>query len=609
MSDSMSPAVLDTAVEKLESAAGEGKITAGAVTNIRQWLSEAKYATYAAPIVQHINDGMWQELDDAFWTIIPFGTGGRRGRMYAFGSNAINERTIGESAQGLAEYVLENRDDEGELSCAIAYDTRHRSREFAELCAGVMVAAGFKVYLMDDYRSTPALSFLVRYKNCSCGIMVTASHNPPSDNAVKVYWSTGGQLVPPHDKAVIERVMKVDELKFTPFQQALDNGDVLIVTEEVDAAFTREVKAQSFDGPRDLKLIYSPLHGVGESAVRPVLEADGFEGLEIYEPHRKPDGDFPNVPGHVSNPENPRVFDAIIDRAKETGAELILASDPDCDRLGCAAPHTLDTAGDWGTFTGNQIGALLADYVLEKRSQGGGLSTDHYVVKTLVTTEMIRRIAESYGVKTYGNLLVGFKWIGEVIDQQDPAKFVFGAEESHGYLVGQYARDKDGAVASMLMAELAAHVKAQGKSLHEKLGDLYWQHGYHAEHLLNVQMEGSDGMAKMQSLMKAFRDNPPTELAGLKVTAVRDYANGKTIVPGGGTETLDGPTGNMVILDLSADGNYVAVRPSGTEPKVKFYMFTFTPAEQLADLEMTGAEMKQRIEGFEADLRKFASEV
>jgi len=609
MSDSVSATDLEAAVSKLQAAADAGNITLDAVTNIRHWLTESKYARYAGQIVEHINQGKWQELDNAFWTIIPFGTGGRRGRMYAFGSNAINERTIGESAQGLAEYVKDNRQGDGELSCAIAYDTRHRSREFAELCSGVMVAAGFKVYLLDDYRSTPALSFLVRYKNCSCGIMVTASHNPPSDNAVKVYWSTGGQLVPPHDQAVIDRVMKIDELNIAPFQQAVDNGDVVIVTAEVDAAFTREVKAQSFDGPRDLKLIYSPLHGVGESAVRPALEADGFTGLEVFEPHRKPDGDFPNVPGHVSNPENPRVFDAIIERAKETGAELILASDPDCDRLGCAAPLTLDTSGEWSTFTGNQIGALLTDYVLEQRSRGGGLSAEHFVVKTLVTTEMIARIAQSYGVTTYGNLLVGFKWIGEVIDQHDPAKFVFGAEESHGYLVGQYARDKDGAVASMLMAELAACVKAQGKSLHEKLDDLYWQHGYHAEHLLNVQMEGSDGMAKMQSLMQAFRESPPTELAGLKVTAVRDYQNGTTLTPGAGSAALDGPQGNMVILDLAADGNYVAVRPSGTEPKVKFYMFTFTPAEQLADLDMTRSEMQQRLEGFEAGLRKFASQV
>jgi len=608
MSDSASSPDIQNALSKVQEATDAGKITAGAMTNIRHWLTESKYARYAGQIVEHINQDKWQELDDAFWTIIPFGTGGRRGRMYAFGSNAINERTIGESAQGLAEYVKENRDDEGELSCGIAYDTRHRSREFAELCSGVMVAAGFKVYLLDDYRSTPALSFLVRNKNCSCGIMVTASHNPPSDNAVKVYWSTGGQLVPPHDKGVIDRVMQIDELKIAPFQQAVDDGNVVIVTEEIDAAFTREVKAQSFGGPRDLKLIYSPLHGVGESAVRPVLEADGFTGLEIFEPHRKPDGDFPNVPGHVSNPENPRVFDAIIDRAKQTGAGVILASDPDCDRMGCAAPLTLDTTGEWGTFTGNQIGALLADYVLEQRSRGGGLSPDHYLATTLVTTKMINRIGESYGVKTHGNLLVGFKWIGEVIDQQGPDKFVFGAEESHGYLVGQYARDKDGAVASMLMAGLAASVKEQGKSLHEKLDDLYWQHGYHAEHLLNVQMEGSDGMAKMKSLMEAFRSNPPTELAGVKVEAAHDYQNSQTVTPGGSTEPLDGPVGNMVILDLAAKGNYVAVRPSGTEPKVKFYMFTFTPAEQLADLDLTRSEMQQRIEGFEADLRKFASQ-
>lgn len=602
----MTTSALDTqsALENLDSA--PSTLSAGARDNIRKWLTESRYSVYLPQVIEHIAAKKWQELDDAFWTIIPFGTGGRRGRMYPIGSNAINDRTIGESAQGLAEYVKEHHDGSGELSCALAYDTRHNSRHFAELCAGIMVAAGFKVYFLDDYRSTPELSYLVRHKKCSCGIMVTASHNPPSDNAVKVYWSTGAQILPPHDKAIIERVMNVQEIKQASFDQAVTNGQVVICTEEIDAAYIAQVKGQRLEGPRDLKIIFSPLHGVGSSAVCPALEADGFSDVEVFADHAKPDGDFPNVPGHVSNPENPAVFDSIIVRAKEVGAELILASDPDCDRMGVAASVTTDPQGEWRTFTGNQLGALLIDYVLERRSRAGTLTPEHYVVKTLVTTEMGRRIADSYNVTTYGNLHVGFKWIAGLIDEVGPEKFVFGTEESHGYMAGTYVRDKDGGVACMLMAELAACVKAEGKSLHEKLESLWWQHGYHAERTINVFMEGSEGMSRMNALMAAFRKQPPQQLGGLDIARIRDYQSLTIARPDGTKEPLDCSAANMVILDLAQDGNYVAVRPSGTEPKVKFYMFTFVPAEQLSDLEMTAQQMEQRMDKIAADVQSFA---
>ncbi len=510
---------------RVRQAVTEGRLSASAATNIEAWLTEPRYAAYADEVSQHVQRQDWQLLDDVFWTVIPFGTGGRRGRMYPIGSNAINERTIGESAQGLATYVAKQAAGDTQLACAIAYDTRHNSRAFAELCAEIMVASGFKVYFLDDYRSTPELSFLVRYRHCSCGIMVTASHNPPSDNAVKCYWSTGGQLLPPHDKGVIDEVMRVDEITRTDFQAAIRDGQIMVSTAEVDEAFIAAVSAQAFPGPRELNVIYSPLHGVGSSAVLPALQADGFRDVHVFAPHAEPNGDFPNVPHHVSNPENRAVFDAIITQAQQDGADLIIATDPDCDRLGCAAPLA-SREGVWRTFNGNQIAALLADFVLEQRKKAGTLSPEHYVVKTLVTTELVRRIADSYGVRTIGDLLVGFKWIGGVIDQEGPDQFLFGAEESHGYLVGQYARDKDAAVASMLLAELAAGVKSQNKSLDERLDSLYWQHGYHAEHLINQTMTGSEGMARMQQLMRALRESPPRQLAGLEVAAVRDYQNG-----------------------------------------------------------------------------------
>ncbi len=591
------------AISKLEAAASQGKLSASAVENIRKWLSEPRYARYAARVAQHIAEEEWQRLDDVFWTVIPFGTGGRRGRMYEIGCNAINDRTIGESAQGLADYVKEKRDDEGELSCAIAYDTRNNSRHFAELCAGIMVAAGFKVYFLDDYRSTPALSFMVRYKECSCGIMVTASHNPPSDNAVKVYWSTGGQVLPPHDRAIIDRVMNVQDIHQKEFDQAVADGDVIICTDEVDEAYVSAVQTKRREGPRDLKIIYSPLHGVGESAVRPVLEADGFTDLEIFEPHREPNGNFPNVPGHVSNPERAVVFDSIIQHAKEVDADLILATDPDCDRMGCAAPLSLAPGAEWATFTGNQIGALLTEFVL---GHTDGLTSDYYVVKTLVTTELVRRIADSYGAKTHGDLLVGFKWIGGVMDDEGPETFLLGLEESHGYLAGEYARDKDAGVACMLMAELAASAKKSSKSLHEMLDDIYRKHGYHVETQFSMQMEGSEGMKRTKSLMRQFRERPPETLGGIELAVVRDYLNGSRRLHSGEMEPLEGPTGDLVILDLAEEGNYVAVRPSGTEPKVKFYLFGYTPASQVDALEATKLQVGQRLEQMTADLKALA---
>ncbi len=431
-----------TALVAAEKAVADKQLTSSALANLKVWLEEARYADYRPQIIAAIGAGHWQELDDAFWTIIPFGTGGRRGRMAPYGSNSINDRTIGESAQGLATYVLEQRAGATDLSCAIAYDTRHRSRHFAELCASIMVANGFKVYFLDDYRATPQLSYAVRAKHCDCGIMVTASHNPPSDNAVKVYWSTGGQVLPPHDKAIIARVMNVDEIKRADFAAALAAGKVEIVTAEIDREFLKAAGEYAWPGPRDLKTDLFTLARRRSQRSPAALEIRRFNDVTLYARHAEPSGDFPNVPGHVSNPENSKVFDEIIDSAKATGGELILATDPDCDRMGCAAPLTGDAKGAWATLTGNQLGALLTDYVCLQMKQQNKLTPRSYIIKTLVTTELSRKVAESYGVRCEGNLHVGFKWIAGVMDECGPEDFVFGTEESHGYLIGSYARIK-----------------------------------------------------------------------------------------------------------------------------------------------------------------------
>ena len=594
-----------TALDRVETAAAEGKLSAGAVANIRAWLTEPRYAEYAPQVVEHVEAGRWKELDDYFWTVIPFGTGGRRGKLYPIGSNAINDRTMGESAQGLADYVKDYVRDRP-LACAVAYDTRHQSRHFAELASEIMAAAGYTVYFLDGYRSTPELSFAVRHKHCSCGIMITASHNPPSDNAVKAYWCTGGQLLPPHDQGVIDRVMAVTQIERIPFQEGLKSGQVVYCQDEVDAAFIAAVAAQSRPGPRDLKIIYSPLHGVGASAVCPALAAVGFMDVEVFGPHAAPDPDFTNVPDHIANPERPVVFDAMIQRARQTGADLILATDPDCDRLGCAAPKTLRPDASWATLTGNQIGALLADYLLEAGKRAGTLTPEHYIVKTLVTTELMRRIADAHGVQTIGDLLVGFKYIGGVIEERDPAKFVMGAEESYGFLVGAHTRDKDAAVAAMLLAEIAARAKAEGTSLHEKLEGLFRRYGCHVERAFSIRMPGAEGMERMKALMSRFRQEAPQSLGGMVVARVRDYQSNLAIEAGGRPKPLRGPTGDMVMFDLATEGNYVAVRPSGTEPIVKFYTFAYQPPAEVHDVEASRAYLASRLEAVERDLKAAA---
>lgn len=597
---------VEQAKEAIAQATSAGQLTTGAQTNLNIWLTEERYAEYRDSILDHVARGEFKTLDDVFWTIIPFGTGGRRGRMYPIGCNAINDRTIGESAQGLADYLNQKLGDRPK-SCALAYDTRINSRHFAELCASILVANGFQIYFLDDYRSTPELSFLVREKHCDAGIMVTASHNPPSDNAVKVYGPTGGQLVPPDDKGVIDCVMNVDRIKRVPFAQALAAGKVTICTTETDAQLLEAHRHQSLTDARDVSIIYSPLHGVGEKNVCDLLAAVGFDKVEVFEPHRDRNGNFPNVPKHVSNPENPEVFEAIITRGKQIKADLVLATDPDCDRMGAATPLTLEPGSEWGTFTGNQLGALMTDYVLKQRQKLGTLSPNHYVIKTLVTSELVAAVARSYGVQVRGNLHVGFKWIGLEMDQSGPELFVLGTEESHGYLVGTYARDKDGAVACLLMAEAAAQAKRDGITLHQWLDRLYEKHGYHGERLINITMTGSDGMARMERLMAELRKAPPATIAGLGVKAIRDYAGPTIKTPGSEAQVLAAPKANMVILDLDADGNQIAVRPSGTEPKVKLYMFTRVAVGGDVSLESAKAIGTSRLDAFAKDLEAFAA--
>ena len=622
----MPDAIASDQLELLDAALRAGTITEHSAATMRAWLTEPRYAEFAAELAGLIDraatdPGLWKSLDDAYWTVIPFGTGGRRGKMYPVGSNAINDRTIGESAQGLADYVTATLPAGETPSCTIAYDTRHRSEHFARLCTEVLLAAGFKVFFLRGVRSTPELSFAVRHTESTCGIMVTASHNPPSDNAVKVYWAGGVQVLPPHDKGIIDRVMQVDEIHRESFDEGVAAGRVVFVEEEIDPAFVAAVLQQAGTGPRDISILYTPLHGVGATAVVPVLAGAGFEQLRLFGPQAEPSGDFPNVPGHVANPENPAVLSGAIEEARRQGDDLVLASDPDADRLGAAAPLTRQPAADWQTFTGNQLSALLCQQAIAGRRQRGANQPDDYVVTTLVTTGLVRRIAEANGLRCDDSQLVGFKWICSTIDRLGPNGFVFGTEESHGYLAGTHVRDKDASVAALLMAELTAGLKAAGRSPHEELDDLFCRFGCHQERQVSVMLPGASGMDRMKEIMAKLRAEPPAAFGGLTIARTRDQASLKTWTPGGEPEQYEGVAGDLVIFDLAGLegagellpdgrfpplGNAVAARPSGTEPKIKFYLFAVAPPCSHEELPAAKAGLTARLDDLERDLRQLA---
>ncbi|MCE9630841.1 MAG: phospho-sugar mutase [Planctomycetia bacterium] len=613
------PSAADVArlLDSIAAARAAGTITEHSAATMRDWLTQPRYAEFTAELASRIDRGLWKELDDVYWTVIPFGTGGRRGMMYPVGSNAINDRTIGESAQGLADHVRSTLPAGETPTCAIAYDTRHRSEHFAKLCTEVLLAAGFKVYFLRGVRSTPELSFAVRFTKSTCGIMVTASHNPPTDNAVKVYWEGGVQVLPPHDRGIIDRVMKVDTIHRESFESGVASGRVQFVEQEIDPAFVKAVLLQSAAGPRDISILYTPLHGVGATAVVPVLTGAGFERLRLYGPHETPDGDFPNVPGHVANPENPAVLGGPIEEAKARGDDLVLASDPDCDRLGAAAPLTRQPGAGWSTFTGNQLCGLLCEQAIAGRRARGESTPGDYVVTTIVTSGLVRRVAESHGLKVDDTQLVGFKWICSAIDGHGPAGFVFGTEESHGYLAGTHVRDKDAAVAALLMAEQTAALKAEGRTPHEKLDELFTQHGCHQERQINVMLPGATGMERMQEIMAALRATPPKSFGGLDVARTRDQASLRTWTPSSTPAAYAGVPSDVVLFDLAGPGagvllpdgrfpplgNAVAARPSGTEPKIKFYLFAYAPPGSAAALPATKQLLHERLDAIEKDLR------
>lgn len=575
---------IKNALDRLSDARRSSSIGDSTEQNVRRWLTDSAYEPYKEELLEHIEGGKFRDLEDSFWTILSFGTGGLRGRMYPIGPNAINDRTIGESAQGLAYYLTQQHGGTSDVKCVIAHDTRNRSEAFARLAASVLAGNGIRVFLFRSHRATPQLSFTVIRLHASAGIVISASHNPPTDNGFKCFGPTGGQLLPEEDRRISEFVKSVQEVRSKPFEQAVHEGLITYLGPGEDDAYVDAVVGRSLGKERNLRIVYSPLHGVGMTNVARVLKRAGFEDLHIVDSQATPDGSFPNVAGQIPNPEQPAVLGESIELARRLSAELVLASDPDGDRIGAAAPDS--QTGQWLPLTGNQIGALLTDYVLGQLKKDKKLRRESYVVKTLVTTPLVKRIAEAYGVRVIWDLPVGFKWIGETIskDQEKAAGFVFGAEESHGYLCGTYARDKDGALGALLLAELAAELKVSGTGLWGHLDELYRQHGYQIERTVSKIMPGKHGALRIREIMNAVRTRPPDELAGIPLVRLYDYARleVRSLRDSSPPRYFQSKQTEQVRWELDRPGWELIARPSGTEPKIKFYLFGYVPSEQLS---------------------------
>ena len=551
--------------------------------NILLWLTEDRYAAFRDELVSMIEAGAWKELNDAFYQVIPFGTAGRRGPV-GIGSNRMNEITIAEGAQGVADYVLARVKDR-QPRVVIAYDVRLTSLRFAEKTAAVFAGNGFKTFLFEQYRATPELSFAVRHLHCDTGVVVSASHNPPQDNGFKAYGPDGGQVAPQMGRDIIECVKTVSEIKETPIEQARSEGLVEMIGKDVDDAYYAAILNNSLTDRRAVKIAYSPIHGTGLLNVGNVLQRAGFGDVNLVASQKEPDGHFPNVKNHIANPEIPSAMEEVVACGEKIRADVAFASDPDADRLAIAAPLTFDDDGAMKILTGNQTGALLGHYVLEYTRRKGALRPDHRVYTTCVTSPMLPVIARDYGVMATDTLLVGFKYIAEQISyMDDPDDFLFGTEESIGYMMGPYTRDKDAAMAALLTSECAAELKAQGKTMWQGLFDLYRKYGYFASIGKSVYLTGLEGKDRMAAILESLRNHPPETLADEKVTAVIDRLHlTRTDLTTGESAPYEAPLGhtdNLIIWELNGDlRNRVAIRPSGTEPKIKFYYMLYSPTD------------------------------
>ncbi len=538
------------------------------------------------------------ELADAFYKSLEFGTGGLRGIM-GVGTNRINKYTIGMATQGFANYLKKNYPAET-IKMAIGHDSRNNSRFFAETTANVFAANGIKVYLFEALRPTPELSFAIRHLGCKGGVVCTASHNPKEYNGYKAYWNDGGQLVPPHDKNVIkevEAVTSIDDVKWTGGEM-----NISIMGKEMDDAYLKMVKGLSvypevIAKQHDLKIVYTPIHGTGITLVPQVLKDFGFTNVTVVEEQSVPDGNFPTV--IYPNPEESETMSIGLSKAKALDADILLGTDPDADRVGIGVKNH---KGEWVLMNGNQTAVLAFAYMLEARKAKGIAQPNDMVITTIVTTEMINALAAANDVACY-NVLTGFKWIAELIKEKEQQEnYVIGGEESFGLMIGDQIRDKDAISAVALMCEMAAYAKEQGKTLFEKMIELYQQYGFYYENLISITKKGMNGQKEIADMMDGFRNNPPATIDGAQVVQLLDYELQKGSNPSTGeTWSILLPKSN-VLQFITADGSKISARPSGTEPKIKFYFSVKSTLANKADFDVVYAELEQKIKRIIVDM-------
>ena len=533
-----------------------------------EWLSPAYDEETRKEVQAMLDNEDKTPLIDAFYKELEFGTGGLRGIMGA-GSNRMNIYTVGRATQGLANYLNECFKDLEQISVVVGHDCRNNSRLFAEISANIFSANGIKVYLFEDLRPTPEISYAIRYLGCQSGVNITASHNPKEYNGYKAYWDDGAQMLSPHDVNTIKNVesVKVEDIKFQGNPELIQ-----IIGEDVDNAFLDEVKTLIIDPEvierhKDLKIVYTPIHGCGRVLIPSSLRRWGFENIHCVEEQMVKDGNFPTV---VSpNPENPEAMTMAIDLAKKIDADLVMASDPDADRLAISCKND---KGEWMIINGNQTCMMFLYYIITQYTKLGKMTGKEFVVKTIVTTEVIKNIAEKNNLKMY-DCYTGFKWIAKVIrDNEGIAKYIGGGEESFGFLAEDFCRDKDAVSACSLIAEVAAWAKDNGKSLYELLMDIYVEYGFSKEITVNVVKPGKSGADEIRQMMENFRANPLKEMAGEKVVCYKDFKAMKQTDVDGNVTDIDMPEPSNVLQYFTESGNKVSVRPSGTEPKIKFYM-------------------------------------
>ena len=562
----------------------------------KMWLSETFDADTQKEI-NHLIENDQKELEESFYKDAEFGTGGMRGVM-GVGTNRINKYTLGKNTQGLSDYLNKTFPDQ-QIKTVIAYDCRNNSKELAKIVADVFSANGIEVFLFSNLRPTPELSFAVRELGCQCGIVLTASHNPPEYNGYKVYWEDGGQLVPPQDKEVVDTIngLNYDAIRFDANEELIH-----FIDSEVDQKFAeKSVENGSFGitnaERNDLKVVFTSLHGTSITMVPDVLEKAGFGTVEIVEEQKEPNGNFPTVKS--PNPEEPAALKMALEKADANNSDIVIGTDPDCDRLGVAVR---DLEGKMVLLNGNQTMLVMTWFLLDEWKKAGKITGSEFCASTIVSTPMLKNLTESYGVQ-YFEVLTGFKWIAKLIKDHPELTFIGGGEESFGYMVGDFVRDKDAVTATLLACEIAATLKAKGSSFYEKLLELYVQFGLYKEELISLVKKGIEGEKEIKQMLVDLRENPWKEIDGEKVVLVEDYQTSKAKDLQNHTESsIDIPKSNVLIY-YTENGTKIAARPSGTEPKIKFYISVMGELDSVKNYDQKNSELQQKIDRIKSELK------